>query len=93
MAIGETRRMAGRLYTHIELGDILPGDIVAWQGRHIHYNKVKSASKKAVTIFNHKGLKPVTKRVFMNQVRECWRWHKKVEGRADSEWEKKKRGP
>jgi hypothetical protein len=75
--IGSTRKMKGRIYTRVELGDYREDDIIFWsdaRGSHSHF--VQSATNKNVIVHNHPGLKPKTKLVSIRDVKECWRWHR-----------------
>ena len=69
--------MRGRLYRKVAATDVIIGDVVIYEDGGTYTRIVKSVSKKTIMIEQPTGLTPKTKRVGRQNIKECWRWHKK----------------
>lgn len=67
----------GRIYAEIAVAEAATGDVVQWLDKKgMCCNRVVGRTKRMVTIQPH--LFKRVRRIHIDDVRSCWRWHKKV---------------
>lgn len=69
--------MRGRLYHQIPVTDVGAGDVIMYTDTGFYTRFVKSVSKKTVIVEQPKGMRPPTKRVSREVIKECWRRYKR----------------
>ena len=67
------KKMRGRWYHKVDNDFVTAGDIIIYNDDGLYTRVVKSVSKKTVMVDQPEGLKPKTKRVDREDIRECWR--------------------
>lgn len=75
----ETRKFRGRVYFPVPVEEVDSDDFIFYIENGFRCNCVEKVTGKNIIIRNHQGLLPRTKRVHKKLVKECWRWHKKME--------------
>ena len=73
----ETKKFRGRIHTKVSTSEVQPNDVIMFNDGGFYCRFVKSVAKKTVTVSQPKGMKPKTKRVNREDIKECWRWRKK----------------
>lgn len=79
-----TRKFRSRIYVEVPVQEVRPGDVVVFVDIGMYTRFVESVTRHNVMVEQPKGFKPPTWRVSRKKLKECWRWHKKMEA-SDSQ--------
>ncbi len=74
-----TKKFRGRIHNKIPTEDVKPGDIVMYNAGGGYCRSVASVAMKTVMVDQPKGMKPRTKRINREDIKEVWRWRGKTE--------------
>ena len=73
----QTRKFRSRIHNQVPTAEVQPGDVIVFTDGGSYTRSVDSVTKANVWVKQPKGMKPKTKMVERENIKECWRWHKK----------------